>query len=84
MHGYVSVFDWTPGSAYAMTIHRSQGSQYHSVSIVLPDAQSPLLTRQLLYTAITRARRQVQIIASPEAVVAAVTRQARRASGLAI
>jgi exodeoxyribonuclease V alpha subunit len=71
-------------TAYAMTIHRSQGSQYHSVSIVLPDAQSPLLTRELLYTAITRARRQVQIIASPEAVVAAVTRQARRASGLAI
>jgi exodeoxyribonuclease V alpha subunit len=70
-------------TAYAMTIHRSQGSQYHSVSIVLPDAQSPLLTRQLLYTAITRARRQVQIIASPDAVAAAVSRQARRASGLA-
>lgn len=70
-------------TAYAMTIHRSQGSQYDTVSIVLPDAQSPLLTRQLLYTAVTRARRQVQIIASPEAVAAAVSRQARRASGLA-
>jgi exodeoxyribonuclease V alpha subunit len=71
-------------TAYAMTIHRSQGSQYDSVSIVLPDAQSPLLSRQLLYTAVTRARRQVQIVASPEAVAAAVSRQARRASGLAI
>ncbi|HUO38489.1 MAG TPA: exodeoxyribonuclease V subunit alpha [Mycobacterium sp.] len=71
-------------TAYAMTIHRSQGSQYDSVSIVLPDAQSPLLSRQLLYTAITRARRQVQVIASPEAVAAAVSRQARRASGLAV
>jgi exodeoxyribonuclease V alpha subunit len=70
-------------TAYAMTIHRSQGSQYHTVSIVLPDAQSALLTRQLLYTAITRARRQVQIIASPDAVAAAVSREARRASGLA-
>ena len=45
-------------TAYAMTIHRSQGSQYDSVSVVLPDAQSPLLTRQLLYTAITRAQRR--------------------------
>jgi exodeoxyribonuclease V alpha subunit len=71
-------------TAYAMTIHRSQGSQYDAVSVVLPDAQSPLLTRQLLYTAITRARRQVQIVASAEAVAAAVSRQARRASGLAI
>ena len=71
-------------TAYAMTIHRSQGSQYDAVSVVLPDAQSPLLTRQLLYTAITRARRQVQVIATPEAVAAAVSRQARRASGLAV
>lgn len=71
-------------TAYAMTIHRSQGSQYDSVSIVLPDTQSPLLSRQLLYTAITRAQHRVQIIASPEAVCAAVSRQARRASGLAI
>ncbi|OBJ86049.1 hypothetical protein A9W97_18740 [Mycobacterium gordonae] len=51
---------------------------------MLPDAESPLLTRQLLYTAITRARQQVQIVASPEAVAAAVNRQARRASGLAL
>lgn len=70
-------------TAYAMTIHRSQGSQYDAVSVVLPDDQSPLLSRQLLYTAITRARHRVQIIASAEAVGAAVSRQARRASGLA-
>ena len=69
-------------TAYAMTIHRSQGSQYRCVSIVLPDAQSPLLTKQLLYTAITRAEHQVRIVGSAEAVAAAVTREVRRASGL--
>ena len=65
-----------------MTIHRSQGSQYHSVSVILPGAESPLLTRQLLYTAITRARHRVRIVGTAEAVAAAVSRQVRRASGL--
>jgi exodeoxyribonuclease V alpha subunit len=69
-------------TAYAMTIHRSQGSQYDSVSVVLPGPESPLLTRQLLYTAITRARKQIRIVGSAEAIAAAVTRQVRRASGL--
>jgi exodeoxyribonuclease V alpha subunit len=69
-------------TAYAMTIHRSQGSQYRGVSIVLPDVESPLLTRQLLYTAITRAEQRVRIIGSQEAVAAAVARQVQRASGL--
>jgi exodeoxyribonuclease V alpha subunit len=69
-------------TAYAMTIHRSQGSQYRAVTVVLPEADSPLLSRQLLYTAITRARDQVRIIGTEEAVVAAVSQQVRRASGL--
>jgi exodeoxyribonuclease V alpha subunit len=69
-------------TAYAMTIHRSQGSQYRGVSIVLPEVESPLLTRQLLYTAITRAEQRVRIIGSEEAVAAAVDRQVQRASGL--
>jgi exodeoxyribonuclease V alpha subunit len=69
-------------TAYAMTIHRSQGSQYRSVSVILPGPESPLLTRQLLYTAITRAQQQVRIVGSAEAIAAAVTRQVRRASGL--
>ena len=43
-------------TVYAMTIHRSQGSQYDTVSVVLPGEESSLLTRELLYTAITRAR----------------------------
>jgi exodeoxyribonuclease V alpha subunit len=69
-------------TAYAMTIHRSQGSQYRGVSVVLPEADSPLLTRQLLYTAITRAQDRVRIVGTQDAVVAAVERQVLRASGL--
>jgi exodeoxyribonuclease V alpha subunit len=69
-------------TAYAMTIHRSQGSQYGSVSVILPDSQSRLLTRELLYTAITRAQQQVRIVGTPEVVAAAVSRQVQRASGL--
>lgn len=69
-------------TAYASTIHRSQGSQYRCVTVVLPEADSPLLTRQLLYTAITRARESVCIVATADAVSAAVRRAVRRASGL--
>ena len=69
-------------TAYAMTVHRSQGSQYEAVSVVLPDQASPLLTRQLLYTAVTRAQQRVRILATEESVAVAVSRQAQRASGL--
>lgn len=64
----------------AMTVHRGQGSQYASVSIVLPPPTSPLLTRELLYTAVTRARRQVTILGDPESIRAAVTRRIERPS----
>ncbi len=70
-------------TAYAMTIHRSQGSQYHGVSVVLPNVESPLLTRQLLYTAVTRAQQYGRVIATQEAVAASVARRVQRASGLA-
>lgn len=69
-------------TAYAMTIHRSQGSQYAAVSVILPDRESPLLTRELLYTAITRAQQRVRIVGTPEVLAAAVSRQVARASGL--
>ncbi|MBY6687345.1 exodeoxyribonuclease V subunit alpha [Rhodococcus sp. BP-149] len=69
-------------TVYAMTIHRSQGSQYDTVSVVIPDETSSLLTRELLYTAITRARRTVRIIGSEESVRAGVRRRVLRASGL--
>jgi exodeoxyribonuclease V alpha subunit len=67
---------------YAMTIHRSQGSQYKSVSVVIPPERSALLTRELLYTAITRASGHVRLIGSEEAIRAGVNRKVQRASGL--
>lgn len=69
-------------TVYAMTIHRSQGSQYRTVSVVIPPAQSRLLTRELLYTAITRAEHKVRLIGSEEALRAGVQRRVLRASGL--
>lgn len=69
-------------TAYASTIHRSQGSQYRSVTVVLPDADSPLLTRQLLYTAVTRARDSARLVASEDAISRAVRTETKRASGL--
>lgn len=69
-------------AATAMTIHRSQGSQFDVVTVVLPPAESALLTRELLYTAITRARRRVRIVGTPDWLRAAVDRRVARASGL--
>jgi exodeoxyribonuclease V alpha subunit len=70
-------------TAHAVTVHRAQGSQYEQVSVVLPEPGSPLLTRELFYTAVTRARSAVRILGTREAVVAAVEQRAARATGLA-
>ena len=67
---------------YALTIHKSQGSQADEVTVVLPPADSRLLTRELFYTAVTRAKQKVRIVGSADEVRAAVQRQALRASGL--
>jgi exodeoxyribonuclease V alpha subunit len=67
---------------YAMTIHKSQGSQFGEVVVILPDENSPILTRELLYTAVTRAERAVTVIGTEAAVRAAVERPVNRASGL--
>lgn len=70
--------------AYAMTIHKSQGSEFDRVLLVLPPRPDhPLLSRRLLYTALTRARRRVDLWATPAAVRAAVSRDELRTSGLA-
>ncbi len=69
-------------TVHAMTVHRAQGSQFESVSFVVPPPESPLLTRELLYTAVTRATKHVQVIGSEEAVRRAIGRPANRASGL--
>ena len=65
-----------------MTVHKAQGSEADRVTVILPSADSRLLTRELLYTAITRARSFVRVIGTQDAVRAAVTRPVVRASGL--
>ena len=70
-------------TAYATTVHRSQGSQFARVTLLLPEPTSRILTRELLYTAVTRATTGVTVVGSEEAVRAAVGRRARRATGLA-
>jgi exodeoxyribonuclease V alpha subunit len=72
----------TVETVHAMTVHRAQGSQFAQVSLVLPPPTSPLLTRELLYTAVTRAREAVCVVGTADAVRAAVQRPVRRASGL--
>ena len=67
---------------FAMTVHKSQGSEFDRVTLVLPPVGSPLLTRELLYTAVTRAKSRVRIVGSEEALAAAIETPARRASGL--
>jgi len=68
---------------HAMTIHKSQGSQIDEVTVLLPPEDSRLLTRELFYTAVTRAKRKVRVIGPEDAVRAAILRRAVRASGLA-
>jgi exodeoxyribonuclease V alpha subunit len=70
-------------TVYAMTVHKSQGSQFDRVAVLLPDPDSPVLTRELLYTAVTRARQRVIVAGTEESVRAAVTRPIARSSGLA-
>jgi exodeoxyribonuclease V alpha subunit len=69
-------------TVYAMTIHKSQGSQFDAAAVLLPEPGSRILTRELLYTAATRARRQLTVVGTHEAVRAAVERPVARASGL--
>jgi exodeoxyribonuclease V alpha subunit len=70
-------------TVWAMTIHKSQGSQARTVSVVLPPADSPLLTRELFYTAVTRAQDDVRIVGTEESIRTAVERDVQRATGLA-
>jgi exodeoxyribonuclease V alpha subunit len=69
-------------TVYAMTIHKSQGSQFDTAAVLLPAVDSRLLTRELLYTAVTRARSELILVGTEEAVRHAVARPVARASGL--
>jgi exodeoxyribonuclease V alpha subunit len=69
--------------AFAMTVHKAQGSELDHVALVLPEADMPLLTRELLYTAMTRARRSVLIVGSLDLLARTVSRGVDRHSGVA-
>ncbi|MBQ0753158.1 MAG: exodeoxyribonuclease V subunit alpha [Gammaproteobacteria bacterium] len=69
-------------SAWAMTIHKSQGSEFEHVLLILPEQDSPVLTRELLYTGITRARTKLTLAASDELLKVCLGKPVYRASGL--
>jgi exodeoxyribonuclease V alpha subunit len=69
-------------TVHAMTIHKSQGSEFDRVTLLLPAATSRLLTRELLYTAVTRAKQGLLVVGTEEAIRLAVRRPIARASGL--
>ena len=69
-------------TVHAMTVHKAQVSYFAAVTLVLPPPDSPLLTRELLYTAVSRATTRVLLLGSEDAVRQAVSRPANRASGL--
>jgi exodeoxyribonuclease V alpha subunit len=69
-------------TAYAMTVHRSQGSEFDRVLVILPSGKNPVVTRELLYTAVSRARRDVEIWSDPQTLREACSRKVTRHSGL--
>ncbi|MBD3239883.1 MAG: exodeoxyribonuclease V subunit alpha [Chitinivibrionales bacterium] len=70
-------------TAFAITVHKSQGSELRDVMLLLPDRDSPVLTRELIYTGLTRARKSALIVAVRDVLETAIRRVTRRTSGLA-
>lgn len=68
--------------AWAITVHKSQGSEFDHILLVLPRRSSPVLTRELFYTALTRARNSFGLLADNSIIQQAVTRRVERSSGL--
>ncbi|MCX6525721.1 MAG: exodeoxyribonuclease V subunit alpha [Actinobacteria bacterium] len=68
---------------WAMSIHKSQGSEFEHVVVSMPPPPSRILTRELLYTAVTRAKEKLTIVATEESITAAIKREVARSSGLA-
>lgn len=83
------VRDFPPGrlplveTAFALTVHKSQGSEFTDVLLALPDSDSRLLTRELLYTGVTRARERIAIHGNPQRFETGLTQRVPRTSGLA-
>lgn len=70
-------------TAFAMTVHKSQGSEFDHTLLVLPDSYSPLISRELIYTAVTRARRRLTLFANDDILSMAIRKPTERRSGLA-
>lgn len=70
-------------TVFAMTVHKSQGSEFENVLLVLPEHDMPILTKEVLYTGITRAKNKVLLFCKDDVLAAAVSRQISAASGLA-
>ena len=69
-------------TVFATTVHKSQGSEFAEVAVVLPEEASPILSRELIYTAVSRARERVTLFSSAEVLSAAIGRRIERSSGL--
>jgi exodeoxyribonuclease V alpha subunit len=70
-------------TVFAMTIHKSQGSEFEHAVVVLPGKPSPVLTRELIYTGVTRAKHRLTVVGAPPVWDQAVAQCVARASGLA-
>ena len=69
-------------TVYAMTVHKSQGSEFDEVLFILPDRDFPVLTRELIYTALTRARKKMTVWGTRSIIRSAIARKIERTSGL--
>ena len=69
-------------TAYAMTVHKSQGSEFDHVLLILPEKEHPVVTRELLYTGLTRARKSVRLLANDDVLRSAIQRRVQRISRL--
>jgi len=82
------VLNFAPGRlpahepAFALTVHKSQGSEFHDALVILPDRDAPVLTRELLYTGITRVRETIEVWASEDILRQTIERKIGRSSGL--
>ena len=71
-------------TVHALTIHKSQGSEYGHAVVVLPERASRIVTRELLYTGVTRARHKVTVVGSPAVIKDAIATKIRRATALEV
>ncbi|EMC0024256.1 exodeoxyribonuclease V subunit alpha [Enterobacter cloacae] len=69
-------------TAWAMTVHKSQGSEFNHAALILPTQLSPVITRELIYTAITRARQRLSLYTDERVLVQAIATRTERRSGL--